>query len=376
MERMNMERLQIGEVIFKLRKERAITQEQLASFIGVSMAAVSKWENGVSYPDITLLPVLAKFFNVTIDKLLNFEIELSDKEVKKIYSECEKLFNSADDFDLAIEKSKNYILEYPSSYYLKDKIAHLFFAYSWKANDEEKSMNMLTYAIKLFEDVASNCTDTELVECALFALGAMYSQVGEDDKAIDSLNKIYKSQCDPNDILATIYIKQKKFKEARNLLQSKLYKYIYEISLICMNLATSYGRYEKDFDMVERYYMLAIDFKKVLSPDGDGALKLWTEYFNLTRVYLQINKNSKAIEALKTMVGCIKENDINDFGNLNNIWCFNEIERGEKSLTMNLYENIFKMLEDSIFDPIRECKEFIDILTDLKDLEAKSLAKK
>ena len=371
-----MERLQIGEVICKLRKERAITQEQLANFIGVSMAAVSKWENGLSYPDITLLPALAKFFNVTIDKLLNFEIELSNEEVKKIYSECEKLFNSADDFNLAIEKSKSYILEYSSSYYLKDKIAHLFFSYSWKANDEEKTMKMLTYTIKLFEDVASNCTDTELVECALFALGAMYSQVGEDDKAIDSLNKIHKSQCDPNDILATIYIKQKKFKEARNLLQSKLYKYIYEISLICMNLATSYGRYEKDFNMVERYYKLAIDFKKALSPDGDGALKLWTEYFNLTRVYLQINKNSKAIEALKTMIGCIKENDINDFGNLNNIWCFNEIECGEKSLTMNLYENIFKMLEDSIFDPIRECEEFIDILTDLKDLEVRSLAKK
>jgi len=76
------------------------------------------------------------------------------------------------------------------------------------------------------------------------------------------------------------------------------------------------------------------------------------------------------------MVGSIKEHDINDFGNLNNIWCFNEIERGEKSLTMNLYENIFKMLEDSIFDPIRECEEFIDILTDLKDLEVRSLAKK
>ncbi|MBD8048280.1 helix-turn-helix domain-containing protein [Clostridium faecium] len=371
-----MERLQIGEVICKLRKERAITQEQLASFIGVSMAAVSKWENGVSYPDITLLPVLAKFFNVTIDKLLNFEIELSDEEVKKIHSECEKLFNSADNFDLAIEKSKSYILEYPSSYYLKDKIAHLFFAHSWRANDEEKTMEMLTYIIELFEDVASNCTDTKLVECALFALGAMYSQVGEDDKAIDSLNKIHKSQCDPNDILANIYIKQNKFKEARNLLQSKLYKYIYEIPLICMGLANSYGINEKDFDMLERYYKLAINFKKVLSPDGDGALKLWMEYFNLARVYLQGNKNSKAIEALKTMVSYIKRNDINDFGNLNNIWCFNEIERGEKPLTINLYENIFKMLEDSVFDPIRECKEFKNILTDLKDLEVKSLAKK
>ncbi|EKN40768.1 putative DNA-binding protein [Clostridium botulinum CFSAN001627] len=56
-----MEKLSIGEVIYRLRKEKGITQEQLANFIGVSTAAVSKWESETSYPDITLLPVIAIF---------------------------------------------------------------------------------------------------------------------------------------------------------------------------------------------------------------------------------------------------------------------------------------------------------------------------
>lgn len=56
-----MEELLIGEVVYKLRKEKGITQEQLANFIGVSTAAVSKWESGTSYPDITLLPAIATF---------------------------------------------------------------------------------------------------------------------------------------------------------------------------------------------------------------------------------------------------------------------------------------------------------------------------
>lgn len=85
-----MEKLSIGEVIYRLRKEKGITQEQLANFIGVSTAAVSKWESETSYPDITLLPVIAIFFNVTIDTLLNFKIELSDEEVMALFSECEK----------------------------------------------------------------------------------------------------------------------------------------------------------------------------------------------------------------------------------------------------------------------------------------------
>ena len=50
-----MEKLLIGDVIYRLRKEKGITQEQLTNFTGVSAVAVSKWESGISYPDITLV---------------------------------------------------------------------------------------------------------------------------------------------------------------------------------------------------------------------------------------------------------------------------------------------------------------------------------
>lgn len=62
-----MEKLAIGDVIHKLRNDKGIIQEQLANFIGVSTAAVSKWESGISYPDIILLPIIAAFLNVSID---------------------------------------------------------------------------------------------------------------------------------------------------------------------------------------------------------------------------------------------------------------------------------------------------------------------
>ncbi len=62
-----MEKLAIGDVIHKLRNDKGIIQEQLANFIGLSTAAVSKWESGISYPDIILLPIIAAFLNVSID---------------------------------------------------------------------------------------------------------------------------------------------------------------------------------------------------------------------------------------------------------------------------------------------------------------------
>lgn len=54
----------------KLRKRNGITQQQLAEVVGTSFQNISKWENGVTMPDITVLPVLAAYFDVTVDELL------------------------------------------------------------------------------------------------------------------------------------------------------------------------------------------------------------------------------------------------------------------------------------------------------------------
>lgn len=62
--------MEIGNVIRMLRIRKGIKQEQLAADIGVSVQTVSRWENAVNYPDLSMLPVLASYFNVTTDYLL------------------------------------------------------------------------------------------------------------------------------------------------------------------------------------------------------------------------------------------------------------------------------------------------------------------
>jgi len=61
----------IGNRISYLRKEKGITQEEMAEKLGVTPQAVSKWENDISYPDILLLPKLAEILGVTVDELLS-----------------------------------------------------------------------------------------------------------------------------------------------------------------------------------------------------------------------------------------------------------------------------------------------------------------
>ena len=98
-----MEILNFSKNLSNLRKERKITQENLANYLGVTKAAVSKWELNQSYPDITLLPIIASYFDISIDELLGYEPFMKDDEVKELYSKLIKEF-STEEFDIVYEK--------------------------------------------------------------------------------------------------------------------------------------------------------------------------------------------------------------------------------------------------------------------------------
>ena len=81
--------MEIGKKIRQLRYKASLTQEQLAEALGVSAQAVSKWENAVAMPDISLLPLLAETFGVTIDELFDLTAE---QKLRRIESrmDCEE----------------------------------------------------------------------------------------------------------------------------------------------------------------------------------------------------------------------------------------------------------------------------------------------
>ena len=66
--------MNLGKTIWELRKQKNVTQEDLAAELGVTAAAVSKWENGYTLPDILMLCALADYFHVTTDQLLGRNI--------------------------------------------------------------------------------------------------------------------------------------------------------------------------------------------------------------------------------------------------------------------------------------------------------------
>ena len=73
--------MKINEIIKKKRQEQNLTQENVAKYLGVSTPAVNKWEKGVFYPDITLLPALARLLKTDLNTLLSFKEDLTDNEI-------------------------------------------------------------------------------------------------------------------------------------------------------------------------------------------------------------------------------------------------------------------------------------------------------
>lgn len=74
----------IGEIIKELRKAKGISQEALANVLGVTFQAVSKWETGVTAPDVVMIPAIASFFGVSIDELFDYNTLENEKIIDNI----------------------------------------------------------------------------------------------------------------------------------------------------------------------------------------------------------------------------------------------------------------------------------------------------
>ncbi|MDO4541353.1 MAG: helix-turn-helix transcriptional regulator, partial [Bacillota bacterium] len=161
-----MNTLNIGENILKLRRQRGLTQEELAEHMGVTKASVSKWETKQSLPDILLLPQLAGFFDVSVDDILGYAPQLSPEQIKKHYIALADDFATLP-FEEAMEKSRTLLRSYYSCYSLVFHIALLWLNHFKMAPTEERQRDVLKMAQENCEHIINNCRDVSLCRNAI-----------------------------------------------------------------------------------------------------------------------------------------------------------------------------------------------------------------
>ena len=103
----------IGDIIRKHRKNKGLTQEEMAVRLGVTAPAVNKWERGNALPDVALLAPIARLLGITTDELLSFKDELTDEEINQYLLKVQMDLES-DDFHAVFLSVKEKIEEYPN----------------------------------------------------------------------------------------------------------------------------------------------------------------------------------------------------------------------------------------------------------------------
>lgn len=152
-----MREIQIHKIIADKRKEKGITQEELAAYIGITKASVSKWETGQSYPDITFLPLLASYFNISIDELISYTPQMKQEDIKNLYHRLAEAFSEKTFAEVMIE-CRGIIKKYYSCFPLLLQMGLLFINHHMLTEDTDKRIEILEEAMHLLAECRKKVT--------------------------------------------------------------------------------------------------------------------------------------------------------------------------------------------------------------------------
>lgn len=181
-----METLHISENIIRLRRQKGITQDELARFVGVTKASISKWETGQSMPDILLLPQLASYFGVTVDALLGYEPQMSREQIRTCYHRLAADFATRP-FEEVMEECNSLVKKYYSCYHFLTQMCVLWLNHFMMAENPERGKEILGTIVELCNHVLDNSKDILLCNNVVSIRSLAELQRGNAVRVIEDL---------------------------------------------------------------------------------------------------------------------------------------------------------------------------------------------
>ncbi len=169
--------IRIGNKIRELRKKHRLTQEQLADNIGVSFQAVSKWENDIALPDISLIPVIANYFGVSTDEVLCYDSTEKDNEIKNLVDKSYEFRETDPEEGRRILEAG--LKKYPDNDILLNNLLYVI-------NYSEYPDETISLASRLIDK--TNCFEVKYD--ALRFLAYAYNAKGDSQSAVAALEQI------------------------------------------------------------------------------------------------------------------------------------------------------------------------------------------
>lgn len=225
----------LGRRIAALRKKKGLTQERLAEAVGVSAAAVSKWETEASQPDISLLCPLARALSTSVDKLLSFEEELPPKEMIDRVNVIGEMARKGElaEAEAALDKLLH---TYPSSVALKFNAAGVMSVFQMfcPTAEKEKLEEWRKRQRRLLEEVRAS-GNPAYSQSAISQLAGFAVLDGKLEEAEALLKELPEISVDGTMEWAQLYKKKGEPHKALEVVQKRLYSLLRQAQN-CMSL--------------------------------------------------------------------------------------------------------------------------------------------
>ena len=289
--------MQMNETIKARRKELNLTQEQVANYLGVTSPAVHKWEKGASFPDVTLLPALARLLKIDVNTLFSFETELTEQEIgiflNEVYSEM-----MANGFERGYEKVNCKIREFPTCALLLYSAASfldgamMFFAGEEAVGYENEIENLYERAVKYGDEKIRDSANNMLI--------IRYMKKKEFAKAEKLWESLPETSIDKKGLQATLCINQGKMEEAVCILEGKLYRSVSDTLSSLSFLLNCFQQMQRDEDAafcVQKIHEVV---------DGFGFWE-YQKYTTDVQMAVYCKDREKTLTALRSMLQAMEK---------------------------------------------------------------------
>ncbi len=267
----------LAENIRTFRKERKLTQEQLAEVVGVTTGAVHKWEIGASVPELGMIMELADLFDVSVDVLVGYRMKDNRIEatVRRLAEYCKTLDPEA------LTEAEKALKKYPNSFDIVDGCASVYLVYAIGNENKElvhRALELLERALELL----SGNTDPRRNEASIYGkMSDAYLMLGDSNKAIELLKKHNVCGVFSGNIGIWLAMYEKKYGEAEQFLSEALINSASDL------LSAIYGFYaiychRRDYDSALEILTLAQVVIQKLTGSGK------TDYFTKSMASMNI----------------------------------------------------------------------------------------
>lgn len=228
--------MKLNKVIRTRRQALGLTQEQLAQKLGVSAPAVNKWERNLNYPDITLLPVLARTLGVDLNTLLSFQEDLTDQEIGLFLNQLYETSQEAG-CGAAFQLARDKLREYPNS----DKLAYnaagmLAGVLALQPDADSPERQAQEAEVSALYERCVRSADPQVREWSTYTLASRCVNTGELDRAEELLDQLSDTHREKRELKARLRWAQGRREEAWVFLEQELFDRAHSIQTTLLSM--------------------------------------------------------------------------------------------------------------------------------------------